>query len=84
MQKLRGEAADKLSNIKPEDLLIPESVQMIKTAIEKAYHPIEDCKVGAIMDEFLHNFARKKDEEISDYLRRWHVELTKAERVWPH
>ncbi len=58
LQKLKGEAAEKLSNVKAEDLLMPDSVEMLKAAIEKAYYPAEDYKVGATMDEFLHSFSR--------------------------
>ena len=33
------------------------------------------------MDDFLFHFARKKDEEIADFMRRWEMEITKAERT---
>ena len=33
------------------------------------------------MDEFLDDFARKKDQEIVDYNNDWFKEVTKAEKV---
>ena len=81
LQKLEGDAFDKLENIEPLTLRVPNGVEIFKKAIEDAYELIEDYRVGKIMDEFLDDFSRKRGEEIVDYHRRWEKEVRKAEKV---
>ena len=56
-------------------------MEKFKQLIIDAYEPIEDYRVGKIMDEFLDDFWRKKDQEIIDYNLAWERELSKAEKV---
>ena len=67
--KLSGEAFEKLENIKTKDLRRDDSVEYFKTCITNAYEPVEDYRVGKIMDHFLDEFSRKKGQEIVDYNR---------------
>ena len=52
-----------------------------KELIVEAYEPIEDYRVGKIMDAFLDDFERKKGQEIVDYNRAFDNEIRKAEKV---
>ena len=81
LQKLSGEAFEKLENVKVEDVKCTDGVEKFKEYIINAYEPIEDYRVGKIMDEFLDDFQRKKDQEIVDYNRSWFSEISKAEKV---
>ena len=49
--------------------------------IVDVYEPIEDYRVGKIMDDFLYGFERKKGQEILDYNLSWAKELAKAENA---
>jgi len=81
LQKLTGEAFDKMENLDVDTLRCQSGVEVFKKAIVDAYEPIEDYRVGKIMDEFLDEFSRKKDQEIVDYNLAWFRELKKAEKV---
>ena len=81
LAKLSGEAFEKLENVDPDSLLAEDSVVRFKKLIEDAYEPVEDLRVGKIMDYFLEEFGRKRDQEISDYHQAWERELFKAEKV---
>ena len=50
-------------------------------AVDDVHEPIEDYRVGKVMDEFLDDFVRRKDQEIVDYNLSWQKELAKAEKV---
>ena len=41
----------------------------------------EDYRVGKIMDEFLDEFHRRREQEIIDFNRQWGNELYKVEKV---
>ncbi len=62
-------------------LLYEDSVERFKKCVIDVYEPIEDYRVGKIMDNFLDDFYRKKDQEIVDYNLAWSRELLKAEKV---
>ena len=81
LAKLTGEAFHKLENVKPEHLEFPDSVDRFKLCIINAYEPIEDYRVGKIMDQFLEDFSRKKNQEILDFNRAWEMELDQAQKV---
>ena len=81
LAKLTGEAFDKLENVEPATLLVEDSVDKFKACIVEVYEPIEDYRVGKIMDAFLDEFSRKKDQEIIDYNLAWARELHRAEKV---
>ena len=67
LQKLTGEAFEKLEHIDPESLRREDGIELFKKAIVDVYEPIEDYRVGKIMDDFLYGFERKKGQEILDY-----------------
>ena len=79
MQKLTGEAATKMADVKVKDVQIPGGVEKFMDLVNKAYESIEDYRVGKVMDDFLDQFQRKSGQEIADYNRAWFVEVTKAE-----
>jgi len=81
LAKLTGEAFEKLENVDPKTLLGEDSVERFKKCIIDVYEPIEDYRVGKIMDSFLDDFVRKKDQEIIDYNLAWSRELHRAEKV---
>ena len=53
LQRLTGEAFQKLENMDAETLRHPRGVETFKQAIEDVYEPIEDYRIGKIMDDFL-------------------------------
>ena len=53
---------EKLEHVDPNNLLVENSVEEFKCLVEKAYEPIEDYRVGKIMEEFLDDCARRKDQ----------------------
>jgi len=81
LQKLSGEAFEKLENIDGSTLKTEDSIERFKKCIVEVYEPIEDYRIGKIMDEFLDNFARKNDQEIVDYNLAWAREVLKVEKV---
>ena len=48
--------------------------------IRKRYEPLENYRVGRIMDQFMYEFTRKPDEEILDYNTRFDRELAEVEK----
>ena len=56
-------------------------MECFKECVVNAYEPIEDYRVGKIMDEFLDDFHRKPNDEIVDYNMAFDRELAKAEKV---
>ena len=81
LQKLTGDAFDKTEHLDTKKLMVDDGVEMFKNYIIELYEPIEDYRVGKIMDAFLDDFSRKKDQEIVDFNREWAKELAKAEKV---
>ena len=81
LQKLFGTASDKLEHVDPESLRYHDGIARFKVLVENAYEPVEDYRVGKVMDELLDDFSRKKDQEIVDYNNDWFKEVTKAEKV---
>ena len=61
LQKLKGEAFEKLENVDPMTLKVQESIERFKEHIVEVYEPIEDYRIGKIMDTFLDDFQRKND-----------------------
>ena len=80
-QKLKGEAFEKLENVDPTALKVWNSIEKFKEHIVEVYEPIEDYRIGKIMDSFLDDFQRKNDQEIIDYNLAWQRELLKVEKV---
>ena len=62
-------------------MLYEDSVEGFKKCVIDVCEPIKDYRVGKIMDNFLDDFYRKKDQEIVDYNLPWSRELLKAEKV---
>ena len=81
LQKLTGHAFDKTEHLDPASLLVTDGIKMFKDHLEKIFEPIEDFRVGKIMDEFLDDFSRKKDQEIVDFNIKWTTELAKVEKI---
>ena len=81
LQKLNGDAFEKLEHIDPESLRRTDGIEVLKKAIVDVYEPIEDYRVGKVMDDFLYGFERRKGQEILDYNLSWQKELAKAEKV---
>ena len=81
LQALTGEAFEKLEHIDPESLRCEDGVERLKQHIVNVYEPIEDYRVGKVMDDFLEDFGRKKGQEILDYNLAWDKEVAKAEKV---
>ena len=81
LQKLKGEAFEKLENVDPQSLKVEDSIDVYKARIVEVYEPIEDYRVGKIMDAFFDDFSRKNGQEIVDYNLAWARELQKAEKV---
>ena len=61
LAKLTGEASEKLENVDPESLKVPDGVERFKKYVIDVYEPIEGYRIGKIMDCFLNDFQRKKD-----------------------
>ena len=80
LARLTGDAAEKLENIQPEQLAHEDSVTRFQQFITEAYEPIEDFRMGKIMDYFLDVFCRKRGQDVGDYNREWARELAKAEK----
>ncbi len=80
-QKLKGEAFEKLENVDPTALKVWNSIEKFKEHIVEVYEPIEDYRIGKIMDDFLDDFQRKNDQESIDYNLAWRKELFKVEKV---
>lgn len=81
LQKLTGEAFEKMENMDVGEPKCWNGVEKFKQAIVNAWEPIEDYRVGKIMDDFIDEFGRKRDQEIMDYNIAWHRAITKAEKV---
>ncbi|MDP7646543.1 MAG: hypothetical protein QGH82_00470, partial [Candidatus Woesearchaeota archaeon] len=81
LQKLKGEAFEKLENVMPQTLIVEGSVEKFKECVIEVYEPIEDYRIGKIMDTFLDEFQRKNDQEIVDYNLAWAREVLKVEKV---
>ena len=81
LAKLTGEAFEKLENVDPESLKFPDGVERFKKYVIDVYEPIEDYRIGKIMDYFLNGFRRKHGQEIIDYNLAWARELFKVEKV---
>ena len=67
LQALTGEAFEKLEHVDPESLRSEDGVERFKKYIVDVYEPIEDYRVGKVMDDFLEDFGRKKGQETLDY-----------------
>ena len=78
---LTGEAFEKLGNVDPVSLKCEDSIEKFKQRIVEVYEPIEDYRIGKIMDSFLDDFTRKHDQEIIDYSLSWAREVYKVEKV---
>ena len=81
LQKLTGQAFDKLEHVSPDEIRDTDGIARYKEFNENASEPVEDYRVGKVTDEFLDDFSRKKDQEIVDYNNDWIKEFTRAERV---
>ena len=81
LQKLKGEAFEKLENVDPNNLKTMASIEKFKAHIVEVYEPIEDYRIGKIMDTFLDDFQRKNDQEIIDYNLAWWRQLLEVEKV---
>ena len=81
LQKLKGEAFEKLENVDPKDLLVEDSIEKFKNCIIEVYEPIEDYRIGKIMDAFLDDFHRPNGQEIVDYNLAWDREVMKVVKV---
>ena len=78
---LTGDAFDKLENVTPQSLAVPNGVELFKEHIIRCYEPIEDYRIGHIMDQFIDEFSRKNGQEIQDYSLQWDREILKVEKV---
>ena len=81
LAKLTGDAFEKLENVSPQSLEYDDGVERFKKCIINVFEPIEDYRVGKIMDGFLEEFFRRRDQELLDYNLAWEKELQKAEKV---
>ena len=54
LQKLTGDAFEKLEHVDPESLRYDDGIERFKKAVVDVYEPIEDYRVGKIMDEFIY------------------------------
>ena len=57
LQKLSGTAFDKLEHVDPESLRYHDGIARFKVPVENAYEPVEDYRVGKVMDEILDDFT---------------------------
>ena len=60
--------------------LLTIRIGIFKELIENAYEPIEDYRIGKVMDEFLFHYSRNKSQEVVDYNRTWDTEIKKVEK----
>ena len=81
LEKLTGDAFDKLELVDPKTLYRRDGVEQFKKLVWDKYEPMERHRVGRVMDKFLEEFSRKYDEEIMDYNTRFDKELAEAEKV---
>ena len=65
----------------PNSLKVENGVQLFKQHIQKRLEPLENHRVGKVMDTFIFAFSRKADENIADYDDRFHKELREVEKV---
>ena len=53
LQELKGEAFEKLDKVDTAILNVANGINVFKELIENAYEPIEDYRMGKVMDDFL-------------------------------
>ena len=81
---LQGEAFEKMEYLDPLKLKVANGVELFKKDMQRRSEPLENHRVGKIMDSFLFDFSRKGDEQIADYDDRFHKELREVARCLGH
>ena len=81
LEKLTGDAFDKLELVDPWSLYRSDGVDLFKKMVWDKYEPMERHRVGRVMDQFHGKFSRRTDEEIIDYNTRFDEELAELEEV---
>merc|ERR1712023_141091 len=79
--KLTGDAFEKMESISPSTLKVPEGVELLKGLLIDAYEPIEDYRIGKIMDSFLDDFSRRSSQEVLEFNLCWSREIVKVEKI---
>ena len=54
-----------MEHVDPMSLKKTDGVRVFKDLVEKAYEPIEEFRIGKIMDDFLFRFYRRNDQDIA-------------------
>lgn len=81
LAQLEGDAFEKMSLVEPLSLKCRDGVDKLIALILQSYEPLENCRVGRIMDQFMYDFCRMPDEEIMDCNTRFDRELAEVEKV---
>jgi hypothetical protein len=63
---LDGDAFDKMELVMPEELVRSDGVSYFLSLLRAKYEPLENKRIGKVMDDFLFKFDRRNDEEIND------------------
>ena len=72
-ERLEGRAFDSCEGI--QDSEPPHSVEHLLDHCRTHFEPIEVCKRGRIVDDFVYDFERQPGEEIRDYDTRFNILL---------
>ena len=64
-----------------QDLDTPDGVESLLDHLRTHFEPIEVCRRGWIVDDFVYDFERQPGEEIRDYDTRFNILLRRVEAV---
>ena len=81
MQCLRGGAKVKMKHIKPDVLKKKDGIAIFKKKLDYMYEPIEEFRVGKVMDEFLYRFYRYKGTDKNVYNHELEQERKSAVKI---
>ena len=56
-------------------------IEIFKKLLDQAYEPIEEFRVGKVMDDFIYRFYRKRDQDMSVYKHAWEKEILRVSEV---
>ena len=64
--------------LRPRRLRKKDGIQLFKDLLEKAYEPIEEFRIGKIMDELIYLSYRKSDQDIAVYNQALETEIKRV------
>ena len=78
LQNLTGNAQMKMEHVDAASFRRRDGIQVYKDMLEKAYEPIEEFRIGRIMDEFIYRFYRKNDQDIAVFNQAFETEIKRV------